>query len=141
VAIKPNALEQIRFTTRVLGPAAAYRLEKHLVTQTLRSASSSITSAILNGRVSAGAQLEVFLDGIPVGHAKFVSMDAVYWEYVNLTDARHGGFDTLADLEKALRRAGYRFRPLNDYHLYRIQFIWVEKAYAQERGREALAVI
>ncbi|GAH84570.1 unnamed protein product, partial [marine sediment metagenome] len=50
----PNELEQIRFTTRVLGPAAAYRLEKRQVTQTLRSDSNSITESILNGRVSAG---------------------------------------------------------------------------------------
>ena len=59
-----NALEQIRFTTRVLGPAAAYRLEKRLVSQTLRSESNSITNAILLGRVSAGDRLEVFLDRI-----------------------------------------------------------------------------
>jgi len=125
----PNA-EQIRFTTKVLGPAAAYRLEKRQITQTLRSESSSITNAILNGRVSAGDRLEVVLDGILVGHAELVSMDAVNWEYINLDDATRGGFDSLADLEKALRRAGCRFLPLNNYKLYRIQFTWLEEAYA-----------
>lgn len=75
-------MEQIRFTTRVLGPAAAYRLEKHQVSQTLRSASSSITESITNGRVSAGNRLEVVLDGIVVGHARLVSMDAGNWEYI-----------------------------------------------------------
>lgn len=60
-------LEQIRFTTTVLGPAAAYRLEKRQVTQTLRSESSSIVTSILNGRASAGDQLEIVLDGTVVG--------------------------------------------------------------------------
>jgi len=120
----PNTLEQIRFTTRVLGPTAAYRLEKHEVTQTLQSDSSSITEAVLNGRVSAGDRLEVVLDGIPVGHAKLVSMDAVTWEALGIEDARRGGFDNLDDLELALKQAGYRFKPLNQYELYRIQFAW-----------------
>ena len=125
----PNA-EQIRFTTRALGPAAAYRLEKHQVTQTLRADSGSITSAILNGLVRADDHLEVVLDGIVVGHPKFISMDVVNWEYLNLDDAKRGGFDSLTDLEKALKRAGYRFKSLNQYELYRIQFAWLEEAYA-----------
>jgi len=120
----PNTLEQIRFTTRVLGPAAAYRLEKHQVTQTLRSGHESTTESILNGRVSAGDQLEVVLDGIPVGHAELISMDAVTWEALGIDDARRGGFDNLDDLELALKQAGYRFKPLNECELYRIQFAW-----------------
>ena len=125
-----NALEQIRFTTRVLGPAAAYRLEKRQVNQTLRSDSNSVTESIVNGRVSTGDRLEVLLDGILVGHAELVSMDAVTWEALSIDDAHRGGFDTLADLEQALKRAGYRFMPLNQYELYRIQFAWLEEVYA-----------
>lgn len=125
----PN--ERIHFTTRVLGPVAAYRLEKREVTQTLRAESSTITSAIINGRVSAGDRLEVALDGILVGHAELASMDTVNWEYINLDDASRGGFDSLADLESALKRAGYRFKPLNEYELYRIQFSWLEEPVAK----------
>ena len=125
-----NALEQIRFTTRVLGPAAAYRLEKRQVTQTLRSESDSITNAILLGRVSAGDQLEVLLDGIVVGQAELVSMDAVTWEALGVDDARRGGFGNRFELAYALQRAGFRFMPLNQYELYRIQFTWLEEAYA-----------
>jgi len=125
-----SALERLNFTTRVLGPAAAYRLEKRQVTQTLRSDSNSITESILNGRVSAGDRLEVVLDGIIAGHAELVSMDAVNWEALGIDDARRGGFDTMDDLEAALKRAGYRFKPLNEYELYRIQFTWLEEAYA-----------
>lgn len=125
-----NIQEQLRFTTRVLGPAAAYRLEKHQVTQTLRAESNSITNSIIQGRVSAGDRLEVVLDSIIAGHAELVSMDAVTWEALGIDDARRGGFDSLADLEQALKRAGYRFMPLNQYELYRIQFTWLEEVYA-----------
>jgi len=123
-------IERLHFTTRVLGAAAAYRLEKRQVTQTLRSDSSSITESILNGRVSAGDRLEVVLDGIIAGHAELVSMNAVTWEALGIDDARRGGFDNRFELAYALRRAGYRFKPLNQYELYRIQFLWLEEAYA-----------
>jgi len=123
-------MEDLRFITRVLGPAAAYRLEKRQVTQTLRSDSNSVTESIVNGRVSTGDRLEVLLDGILVGHAELVSMDAVTWEALGIRDARRGGFDSLDDLSEALKRAGYRFKPLNQYELYRIQFAWLEEVYA-----------
>jgi hypothetical protein len=74
--------------------------------------------------------LEVFLDGILVGNVELVSIDAVTWEALGVDDAHRGGFDTLADLEQALKRAGYRFKPLNQYQLYRIQFSWLEEVYA-----------
>ncbi|GAJ11330.1 unnamed protein product [marine sediment metagenome] len=123
-------IERLYFSTRVLGPLAAWRLETRQVTQTLRAESGSITNAILLGRVSAGDRLEVVLDGIFVGQAKFVSMDAVNWECINSDDANRGGFDTLEELEKTLKRAGYRFKPLNEYQLYRIQLSWLEEIYA-----------
>jgi len=120
----PN--EQLHFTTKVLGPAATYRLEKRQVTQTLRSESDSITNAILLGRVSAGDRLEVVLDNLLLGEAELVSMDAVNWEALRIDDAHRGGFDSrLEDLQAALKRAGYRFKPLNEYELYRIQFTWL----------------
>ncbi|GAI49366.1 unnamed protein product, partial [marine sediment metagenome] len=94
------------------------------------SDSDSITNAVILGRVSAGDRLEVVLDGILVGHAELVSMNAVTWGALGIDDARRGGFDTMDDLEAALKRAGYRFKPLNEYELYRIQFTWPEEAYA-----------
>jgi len=123
-------MERLHFTTKVLGPAAAYRLEKHQATQTLRSDSNAITESILRGRVIAGDQLEVLLDSIVVGNAELTSMDAVTWEALSIDDALRGGFDTLADLESALKRGGHRFKPLNQYELYRIQFTWLEEVYA-----------
>ena len=122
--------EQLHFNTRVLGPAAAYRLELRQVTQTLRSESSSIANAILLGRVSAGDRLEVLLDSRSVGRVELVSMDLVTWEGLGIRDARRGGFGNRFELAYALQRAGYRFMPLAKYEFYRIQFTWLEEAYA-----------
>jgi len=80
-------MERLHFTTRVLGPAAAYRLEKRQVTQTLRSGNDTITESILHGRVSAGDRLEVLLDSAVVGKAELVSMDAVTWDALGIVDA------------------------------------------------------
>jgi len=123
-------MERLHFTTRVLGPAAAYRLELRQVTQTLRSESDSTANAILNGRVSAGDRLEVVLDSRLVGNVELVSMDVVTWEALDIDDARRGGFGNRFELAYALQRAGFRFMPLNQYELYRIQFTWLEEAYA-----------
>jgi len=123
-------IERLHFTTRVLGPAAAYRLENRQVTQTLRSESDSVTNAFLLGRVSAGDKLEITLDNIIAGHAELISMDAVKWEALGMRDARRGGFGNRFELAYALQRAGFRFMPLNQYELYRIQFTWLEEAYA-----------
>lgn len=119
----PN--EEIRFTTRVLGPAAAYKLEQRQVTQTLRAESGSITNAIINGRVSAGDRLEVVLDGIVLGTVELVSMDVVILDGLTIDDARRGGFDSISELALALKRAGYRFQPIENYTFYRIQFTWI----------------
>lgn len=124
-------MERIDFTTRVLGTVAAYRLEKHQVTQTLRSESNGIVTAIINQQVTAGEKLEIVLDNIPAGETELLSMDAVTWDKLDIEDAHRGGFDSLDGMESslltALRRAGFRFQPLNDYHLFRIQFRWLEK--------------
>lgn len=121
--------EQIRFTTRVLGPVATYKLENRQVTQTLRSESDSITNAVLLGRVSAGDRVEVLLDSRLVGCVELVSMDVVTWEALGVDDARRGGFNNRLELAYALRRAGYRFQPINSYQFYRIQFSWLEEIY------------
>lgn len=120
-------MEQLKFTTRVLGPIAAYRLEQHQVTQTLRSHSSDIVQAILLGRLKIGDKIKVILDNQTIGFVKWVWLDTPRWIDLSQADARRGGFDSLSDLEKALQRAGYRFRPIDMYKLYRIKFSWLEK--------------
>ncbi len=123
-------MERLHFTTRVLGPAAAYKLEKRQVTQSLRSESDSVTNAAILGRVSAGDRLEVLLDNIVVGHVKLDSMDAVTWVALGDDDVRRGGFGNRLELAQALQRAGFRFMPMTDYQFFRIQFTWLEEAYA-----------
>lgn len=124
----PN--EQLHFTTRVLGPLAAMELERHQVTQTLRSESDSIANAVFLGRVSAGDRLQILLDSIVVGNAELVSMDAITWEGLGIRDARRGGFSNRFELGQALQRAGFRYMPLNDYQIYRIRFSWLEEMHA-----------
>ena len=121
-------MERLHFTTRVLGPAAAYKLEQRQVTQTLRSESDSIANAVILGRISAGDRMEVVLDSRLVGKVELISMDVVTWESLSIDDARRGGFNDRFELAYALQRAGYRFMPLSKYELYRIQFRWLEEA-------------
>lgn len=114
---------ELHFTTHVVGTKAAFRLEKHQVTQTIRSKRNSITQALLAGRLRIDDEIQVTLDGRMLGLVKITYIDVT--NYVNLDDAIRGGFDTLADLEQALKRAGCRFRSLNKYNLYRFQFCWL----------------
>ena len=118
-------MEQLNFTTRVLGPLAAYRLEQQQVTQTLRGYSGSITQAILTGRLKRGDQMQVLLDKRMIGLAQYVILDTISLDNLTIEDARRGGFDSISDLALALKRAGYRFQPLEDYTFYRFQFSWL----------------
>jgi len=120
-------MQQLIFTTYVLGAKAASRLEKWQITQTIRSESSSIVKAILAGGLKVRNMMQVVLGDRVIGLAEYIGMDSIYWEYINLDDTKRGGFDSLADLEQAVKRAGYRLRAV----IYRIRFSWVkEKDYA-----------
>ncbi|MFC1983990.1 hypothetical protein ACFLVO_03145 [Chloroflexota bacterium] len=115
-------MEQLHFTTKVLGPLSAYRLKEKQVTQTIRSSGSSIVHALLSTKSKIGERLEVKLDGRPIGLAEYISMDVVNWEYLNLDDSRRCGFDIVDSLHQALMRAGYSPRPL-----YRLLFFWLKE--------------
>lgn len=41
-------------------------------------------------------------------------------------DAQRGGFDTVEELLKSLRRAGWRFKQLSEYQAWVIRFNWLE---------------
>jgi len=119
-------MRQIGFTTPVLGKKAAERLKAHQVTQTLRSPNSSLVKTLPEGKVDIGDLVEVTLDGELIGHAEWVYMDAVVWFDLGLDDALRGGFDNRWEMASALKRAGYRFKGLDEYEFYRIQFTWRE---------------
>lgn len=127
-------MEQLKFTTRVLGPVAAYRLEQYQVTQTLRSHNSSIIQAILLDRVK-NRQIQVILDNRMIGLAQYDAINLMCLGQLTIGDAQRGGFDGIPDLTLALKRAGYRFMPIDMYRLYRLRFTWLEEA-----GDKALLV-
>jgi len=117
-------MERLNFTSRVLWPKATARLKDHKVTQTIRSRSSSIVLAINDQRVKPGEAIQVALDDEFIGYAHFLMMDKVSWGDLGEDDAWRGGFDNRNELANALRRAGYRFKPLDEYTLYRCLFTW-----------------
>ena len=120
-------MEQLHFTTRVLGNKAASRLEQHELTQTMRSEASSIVLAILGGGLKVSDAMQVILDDRMMGLAELLRMDTVTWGQLDIEDARRGGFDNRFELAHALKRAGYRFMPLDKYQFYRCRFSWLEE--------------
>ena len=117
-------MQAIKFTMHILGPLAALRLKREEVTQTLRAKDSSITEAILSGKVNVGDQVRIALNNPILGIAKLSLFDRVRWDELDIDDAHRGGFDSLQEQGLALKRAGYRFKSLDGYTFYRIQFQW-----------------
>ena len=118
-------MERINFTKAVLGAKATARLRERQVTQTMRSATSSIALAVNDGRLRPRDMIQVTLDDEVVGYARFTGMEKVSWRQLTQEDARRGGFDNRFELAYALKRAGYRFKPLDEYPLYRCHFTWL----------------
>jgi len=125
--IREEKMLRINFTTHILGPLATLRLRHEKVTQTLRARDSLITEAILSGEVKVGDQIRIALNNRILGIAKLSIFDRVSWAELDIDDAHRGGFDSLPELGLALKRAGYRFKSLDGYTFYRIQFQWLEK--------------
>ena len=116
--------KQIHFTSEVMGPKAIARLKAHQVKQTLRSANEVRNWGLPGGRVAVESDFELILDGVVIGRTDLACMDAVHWHELDIGDARRGGFESLEELEKALKRAGFRYKDAEDYGFYRIQFTW-----------------
>jgi len=117
-------MEHLNFTRHVLGTKAAARLEARQVTQTIRSGSSSVVLGIADGLVKPGNIIQVSLNEESVGYARFTGMERTSWGQLTQEDTRRGGFDNRFELAYALKRAGYRFKPLDEYPLYRCHFTW-----------------
>ena len=117
-------MEILNFTTYVLGAKAASRLRERQVTQTIRSAKHTIGLSISRGKVKPNDLMQVTLEGEFMGVARYLTMDKVHWGELTTEDAKRGGFDSLDELDDALRRGGYRFLPLEEYTLYCCRFEW-----------------
>ncbi len=117
----------LSFTRGVLGPEASLKLEQHKVTQTIRAAASDIVQAIQSRQLWSRDFIRVTLDGEDVGLASVIACERIPAVGLTDADAQRGGFSTLEELQLALKRAGYRFKPLIDYVFYRVQFVWADE--------------
>lgn len=116
-------MEHLHFTTRVLGKKATDRLKRGQVTQTLRS--WGIAKTILSREVELGYMIDITLDGNKIGLVQLKDVSPITLDSLSIDDARRGGFDSISELAFALKRAGYRFKPIEQYQFYRIQFMWL----------------
>jgi len=110
---------RLDFSTRVLGKNAAKRL-KHLNGFFLTFRSKMVNEYVFH---------DIYLDDKLLGRA-WLTIPIDYTSSnrkANLGILDHdlatmGGFDTVEEQQKALKRAGYRFKPLNKYKAYPVIF-------------------
>ncbi|MDD4986303.1 MAG: hypothetical protein PHQ43_11050 [Dehalococcoidales bacterium] len=112
------------FTRKVLGPLASQKLERHEITQTLRSPLAKIVLRYQEGRIGIKSAFLVYLNHHQVGTAELESVEPVNYGKLEQADALRGGFADMVELASALHRAGYRFKELDAYRLYRVRFSW-----------------
>lgn len=118
---------RLNFTTPVMGEDGAEKVRRQGVFQTLRSERDDIVVALKTRTLIVGDEMEVALDGEVVGKASPLMIDRIAWGGITLIDAREGGFTSIPELNAALQRAGYRFKPMNTYRFYRVQFQWLNE--------------
>jgi hypothetical protein len=111
---------------------ASQKLKAHQVTQTIRGQSSRIVKEFYGKQAGLTIPMLVWLDDL-VGMVKVETIEAERWSQLTEADAERGGFPDLIGLKAALVRAGYRFKPLDTYPLYRVRFTWTVE------GRRLLA--
>ncbi len=117
----------LSFSRRILGPEASLKLERHQVTQTIRAESNDVVQAALSRQLWSRELVRVTLDGEDMGLVSVVACERLPAIALTDADAQRGGFSTLEELDLALQRAGYRFKPLIDYQFYRVQFTWSDE--------------
>ncbi len=117
----------LSFSRRILGPEASLKLGRHQVTQTIRAASNNVVQAALSRQLWSRELVRVTLDGEDLGLVSVVACERLPAIGLTDADAQRGGFSTLEELRAALKRAGYRFKPLIDYQFYRVQFTWSDE--------------
>ena len=115
---------KLNFTTRCLGAKAAQRLKDKQVIQTIRSEKSDIVQALTDRTLKLGDTIEVLLDGEQIGMATCLNIDPVKWHNLDIADAQRGGFDNRFELASALKRAGYRFKDMEEYFFWRCLLSW-----------------
>lgn len=127
--------KQLKFTERVLGHKATTNLRQKKVIQTIRSDKEI-------EHLKERDLIEITLDDKYVGKANITSIDKIRLSELAHDDAIKGGFSNLADLQGALVRAGFRYKPLSEYVENRVLLTWekellVWKITGEESGKLA----
>ena len=98
------------FTKRVLGDYASDQLKMRKVTLTVRSRREAYPFFQLRG-----TEIEIHLDRAYLYNARLTSVYQKPIRKLNDMDAECGGFLSLLDQKLALKRAGFRFKAVEDY--------------------------
>ena len=114
---------EIRFSSRVLGKNATMNLKAHKVYQTIRS---HFSLPVDQDKVLSDP-LPIYLDDQLIGHAQVYHIKLISLADLHYNDVIAGGFRNYDELISALKRAGYRFKKIEDYKAYIVRFIWTEK--------------
>jgi hypothetical protein len=107
----------LNFTSKVLGSGVADKLKLGGVLQTVRSRKGAAPFLM-----KQGSEVPITLDGQLLYRARITDIKLRNLGDLTEFDAELGGFDNLWQLKTALRRAGFRFRPLGEYEVFAIQF-------------------
>lgn len=108
----------LNFTTWVLGDEAAGRLKAKQVTQTIRSDKEA-------KHLKTNIEVTVALDGFRIDEVYIESLVRRQFSSLNIQDAQCGGFTSLDELRAAAKRAGYRWKPFEEYSGNAIRFSWL----------------
>ena len=107
----------LNFHSRVLGLLPTIELTRGRVVQTIRSRKE--TAPFFSMR---GFRVKIYLDDIFLYNAKISGIKPIKFQDLNDFDAECGGFENLAQLQTALRKAGFRFKIFYDYEGFAINF-------------------
>lgn len=110
---------EIRFSSRVLGKNAVQNLKDHAVNQTIRSHFSLPEHG--------NYVLPIYLDNNLIGYGEVYYLKEMSFGDLDQFNVIAGGFRNYDELISALKRAGYRFKKIEDYKAYIVRFIWTEK--------------
>ena len=105
------------FTSRVLGPGPVAKLKDGKVLQTVRSRKEAAPFL-----TKQGSEVPVTLDGVLLYRARITNVRRTTLAALTDFDAELGGFDDMWAFKAASRRAGFRFRPAEEYEVFAIQF-------------------
>lgn len=101
----------------MLGRTVAEKLKRREITQTVRS--RRMTAPFFMCR---GFYVPVYLDDVELYSVRITEITETKLSDLTTFDAEIGGFNDLGELKKALKIAGFRFKPLYEYKGFKIQF-------------------